>query len=94
MDAAAEQLALLLDLDARHDDLLRRLEELDQRVADTLAEYQTLAMDGARAAPNGGSPQSSLDSSEGGALSVLPEGISEPDVSIPGQGSGVEKKSE
>lgn len=32
------QLDLLLDLEARHDDLLSRLEELDQRVAKTLAE--------------------------------------------------------
>lgn len=38
MDAAMQQLQTLLDLDARHDDLLRRLEELDKRVAEVLAE--------------------------------------------------------
>jgi len=32
------QLELLLDLETRHDDLLSRLEELDKRVAKTLAE--------------------------------------------------------
>jgi hypothetical protein len=37
--AAAQQLQLFLDLDARHDDLLRQLEELDHRVAQVLAEY-------------------------------------------------------
>jgi hypothetical protein len=30
----------LLDLDARHDDLLQRLEDLDKRVARVLADYQ------------------------------------------------------
>jgi hypothetical protein len=33
------QLELLLDLETRHDELLSRLEELDKRVAKTLAEY-------------------------------------------------------
>ncbi len=42
MDSTANQLRQLLDLDARHDDLLRRLDELDKRVAKTLAEYQPL----------------------------------------------------
>ena len=41
MDAAVEQLQTLLDLEARHDDLLDRLAELDQRVAEVLAGYQT-----------------------------------------------------
>lgn len=40
MDAAFGQLQVLLDLEARHDDLLRRLDELEHRVADVLAEYQ------------------------------------------------------
>jgi hypothetical protein len=33
------QLELLLDLETRQDDLLLRLEDLDKRVAKTLAEY-------------------------------------------------------
>jgi hypothetical protein len=36
------QLELLLDLEARHDELLSRLEELDLRVAKTLAECLVL----------------------------------------------------
>lgn len=36
------QLELLFDLEARHDELLSRLEELDQRVAKTLAECSVL----------------------------------------------------
>ncbi|HEY4759254.1 MAG TPA: hypothetical protein VIH42_01605 [Thermoguttaceae bacterium] len=36
------QLELLLDLEARHDDLLLRLAELDQRVEKTLAECLVL----------------------------------------------------
>jgi hypothetical protein len=39
VDPAAEQLQFLLDLDARHDDLLQRLDELEQRIAGVLAEY-------------------------------------------------------
>jgi hypothetical protein len=35
------QLELLIDLETRHDDLLSRLEELDKRVAKTLAECMT-----------------------------------------------------
>ena len=34
------QLELLLDIEARHEDLLRRLDELDQRVEKALAECQ------------------------------------------------------
>jgi len=41
MDAAIEQLQTLLDLEARHEELLERLAELDQRVAEVLAQYQT-----------------------------------------------------
>ena len=38
MDRAAGQLAELMELDARHDDLLQRLEDLDRRVQRVLAE--------------------------------------------------------
>jgi hypothetical protein len=40
MDSCAAQLDLLMDLEARHEDLLVRLDELDKRVARTLAECQ------------------------------------------------------
>ena len=40
MDTKKPQLNLLMDLEARHDDLLLRLEELDKRVEKTLAECQ------------------------------------------------------
>jgi hypothetical protein len=40
MDGASNRLDILLDLEARHDDLLRRLEELDKRVEKVLAEWQ------------------------------------------------------
>jgi hypothetical protein len=39
MDGLASQLALLLDLDARHEELLERVSDLDQRVAKTLREW-------------------------------------------------------
>lgn len=39
MDESARQLQTLLDLDARHDDLLDRLDDLDMRVAKVLSEY-------------------------------------------------------
>ena len=42
MDCAAGQLAKLMELDARHDDLLRRLEALDRRVRRVLAECHPL----------------------------------------------------
>jgi tetrahydromethanopterin S-methyltransferase subunit G len=38
--APMAQLELLLDIEARHEDLLRRLAELDRRVEKTLAECQ------------------------------------------------------
>ena len=41
MDAANSQLTTLLELDARHDDLLHQLAELDQRVSQVLAEYRS-----------------------------------------------------
>jgi len=50
MDPAVEQLQLVLDLEARHDELLDRLDELDKRVARVLAECQRLAK--AEAAPS------------------------------------------
>jgi hypothetical protein len=40
MDSCTAQLDLLMDLEARHEDLLVRLDELDKRVAKTLAECQ------------------------------------------------------
>jgi hypothetical protein len=40
MDTPATQFDLLMDLESRHDDLLRRLDELDKRVERTLAECQ------------------------------------------------------
>jgi hypothetical protein len=42
------QLELLLDLEARHDELLIRLEELDLRVAKTLAECLVLRQSATR----------------------------------------------
>jgi hypothetical protein len=38
--APTAQLELLLDIEARHEDLLRRLDELDKRVEKALAECQ------------------------------------------------------
>ena len=46
MLAPNDQLTLLLDLEARHDDLLLRLDDLDKRVSKTLAECLTLRPDG------------------------------------------------
>ena len=43
MDGSVEQLRLVLDLEARHDDLLDRLAELDKRVLRVLEECQRLA---------------------------------------------------
>lgn len=40
MDTQAPQLNLLMDLEARHEELLLRIEELDKRVEKTLAECQ------------------------------------------------------
>lgn len=39
MDNTPTYLDMILDLEARHDDLLQRLEELDQRVEDVLTEW-------------------------------------------------------
>ena len=46
MDTMNSHSSLLLDLEARHEDVMRQLDELDQRVQKTLAEWQ-----GCRAAP-------------------------------------------
>jgi hypothetical protein len=49
--APTAQLELLLDIEARHEDLLRQLDELDKRVEKTLAEcqvYRTGAAQGSR----------------------------------------------
>ena len=40
MDTQTPQLDLLIDLDARHEELLRQLEELDKRVEKALVECQ------------------------------------------------------
>lgn len=57
MSSAEQQLTALMDLDARHDDLLKRLTELDERVAAALASYQPPRIDGLTDAdPNGGGP--------------------------------------
>ncbi len=42
MDRTFDPLPLLLELDARHDELLRRLDELDNEVARVLRETQRL----------------------------------------------------
>lgn len=41
VNEAALQFRELLDLEARHDDVLRRLEDLDKRVAKVLARCET-----------------------------------------------------
>ena len=51
MDTQTTPFNLLADLEARHDDLLLQLEQLDKRVEETLAECQTY-----RAAPSINSP--------------------------------------
>lgn len=40
MDTSLPQLSLLMDIETRHEDLLRQLDELDRRVQKTLAEWQ------------------------------------------------------
>ena len=40
MDARTRRLELLLDLEARHEDLLERLEALDSQVQDVLSQCQ------------------------------------------------------
>jgi hypothetical protein len=41
MNDYAKELDALLDLDTRHDDLLRRLEELDKQVEAVLSQWLT-----------------------------------------------------
>ena len=59
MDAAVEQLQTLLDLEARHDELLDRLAELDQRVAGVLSRCQA-SIPAAQATPSDGSDQAGV----------------------------------
>jgi tetrahydromethanopterin S-methyltransferase subunit G len=58
MDALPKHLEALLDLEARHDDLLERLDELDKRVERVLAQFTSA---GHRA---GGAGRGSLPSVE------------------------------
>ncbi len=58
MDGTVARLDVLLDLEARHEDLLRRLEELDKRVEKVLAEWQPARR--SEAVPVVGFPSSSL----------------------------------
>ena len=39
MDTQTPQVSLLMDLEARHDELMCRLDELDKRVQQTLSEW-------------------------------------------------------
>ena len=55
MDAQSGHLQALLELEARHDDLLHRLADLDQRVQQVLAQY-TPGRHREAAAPDGSSP--------------------------------------
>lgn len=52
MDGTPHPLDILVDLEARHDDLLRRLEELDKRVEKVLAEWQPARKPDPALAPN------------------------------------------
>jgi len=40
MDTPTPPISLIMDLEARHEDLLRRLDDLDKRVEKTLADCQ------------------------------------------------------
>jgi hypothetical protein len=46
MDTTTPSFDLLMDLEARHEDVLRQLDELDKRVQKTLAEWQTYRASG------------------------------------------------
>jgi uncharacterized protein YdcH (DUF465 family) len=39
MNDFRDEIAALLELEARHDDLLRRLDELDKRIEQVLSDY-------------------------------------------------------
>ena len=59
MDTQTPQLDLLMDLDARHEELLRQLEELDKRVEKALVECQpcrSQPLGNARSPTPGGAP--------------------------------------
>lgn len=56
MDGTPHQLDILVDLEARHDDLLRRLEELDKRVEKVLAEWQPARKPDPALVPNAPQP--------------------------------------
>jgi tetrahydromethanopterin S-methyltransferase subunit G len=43
MDSLAESTARLVDIEARQDELLRQLDELERRIEQVLAEYAPLA---------------------------------------------------
>ena len=75
MDAAVEQLQTLLELEARHEELLQRLAELDQRVTGVLAQCQ------APAAANQGEPPANEGDTH--PLAVHPRPISSPLVEQP-----------
>ena len=53
--APTAQLQLLLDIEARHEDLLRQLAELDKRVEKTLADCQKYRIRPGEDSPNVGS---------------------------------------
>ena len=53
MDRTFDPLQLLLELDARHDELLRRLDELDQEVARVLKETSSFPAVAAAVHPPG-----------------------------------------
>ena len=44
MEEASRQLHTLVELDARHDDLLVQLDELDRRVSQVLVECQAIRL--------------------------------------------------
>ena len=48
MDGLDSQLAMLLELDARHEELLERVDDLDRRVERTLAEWTGRKDEGSR----------------------------------------------
>jgi hypothetical protein len=54
MDGLVSQLALLLDLDARHEELLERASDLDRRVERTLAEWTKGRKAGEKGQPQAG----------------------------------------
>jgi hypothetical protein len=51
MDTTTSSFDLLMDLEARHEDVLRQLDELDKRVQKTLAEWQSYRSPGIEISP-------------------------------------------